>query len=118
MSNSLTLHQLTELIMQQARDKGFGVTPDEIDVPEKIALIHTEVSEAFNAYRHNNMQGKDGFEEELGDIIQRVLHLCGALSIDSEAAILKKLEYNKDREWDWNNLNESIGHLPPSQDFS
>jgi hypothetical protein len=93
--------------MQQAKEKGFGTTPAEIDVPEKIALIHTEVSEAFNAYRHKNMNGKDGFEEELGDIIQRVLHLCGAMGIDVEAEILKKLDYNKNREWDWKNLNES-----------
>jgi len=93
--------------MQQAKEKGFGTTPAEVDIPEKIALIHSEVTEAFTAYRHKNMQGKDGFEEELGDVIIRVLHLCGALNINIEAAILKKLEYNKDRTWDWDNLNES-----------
>jgi NTP pyrophosphatase (non-canonical NTP hydrolase) len=106
MNTSLTLKQLTEQIMQQARQKGFGTQPHEIDVPEKMALIHSEVSEAFIAYRHKKLQGKDGFEEELGDIIQRVLHLCGALNIDVEAAILKKLESNKSRVWDWKNLNE------------
>ena len=93
--------------MQQAKEKGFGATPDELDIPEKMALIHTEVSEAFTAYRHKNITGKDGFEEELGDIIQRVLHVCGALDIDVEAAILKKLEINKARIWDWENLNET-----------
>lgn len=92
--------------MEQAREKGFGATPEEIDVPEKIALIHSEVSEAFEAYRHNNINGKDGFEEELGDVIQRVLHLCGALGIDIEAAILKKVEFNKNRNWDWDKLHE------------
>lgn len=105
--DSLSLKQIIDLIMQQAQEKGFGTTAAEVDIPEKIALIHTEVSEAFTAYRHKNMTGKDGFEEELGDIIQRVLHLCGALDIDVEAAILKKLEYNKGRNWDWKNLNES-----------
>jgi NTP pyrophosphatase (non-canonical NTP hydrolase) len=104
---SLTLQQLTELVMQQAKEKGFGTTAEELDVPEKIALIHTEVSEAYTAYRHKNLTGKDGFEEELGDIIQRVLHMCGSLDIDVEAAILKKLEFNKGRTWDWDNLNES-----------
>lgn len=109
MDQSLSLKQLTARIMEQAREKGFGVTPQEICVPEKIALIHTEVSEAFIAYRHKHMNGKDGFEEELGDVIQRVLHLCGALNIDVEAAIIKKLEHNKTRTWDWHNLNE-ISH--------
>lgn len=107
MATSLTLEQLIALIMRQAQEKGFGASPEEIDIPEKIALIHSEVTEAFTAYRHKNMTGKDGFEEELGDIIQRVLHLCGALDIDVEAAILKKLAFNKKRDWSWAHLNES-----------
>lgn len=102
----ITVKQLTALILKQAKEKGFGTTPEEISVPEKIALIHTEVSEAFQAYRHKNIKGKDGFEEELGDVIARILHLCGALDIDVEKAILKKLEYNKTRDWDWDKLNE------------
>jgi NTP pyrophosphatase (non-canonical NTP hydrolase) len=107
MNKSVTLDQLIETLMQLAEEKGFGTKPADIDVPEKIALIHSEVTEAFTAYRHKNMQGKDGFEEELGDIILRVLHLCGALGIDIEAAMLKKLEHNKSRTWEWDKLNES-----------
>ncbi len=94
--------------MQQAKAKGFGTSKDEINVAEKIALIHSEISEAYEAYRHQNIDGKDGFEEELGDAVQRILHLCGAMDIDIEKAILKKLNYNKDRQWDWEKINE--GH--------
>lgn len=102
----ITLKQLTSLILEQAKEKGFGTKPEDINVPEKIALIHSEVSEAFEAYRHKNIDGKDGFKEELGDAIQRILHLCGVLDIDVEEAILKKLETNKDRKWDWGKMNE------------
>jgi NTP pyrophosphatase (non-canonical NTP hydrolase) len=104
---SITLNELVELVMRQAKAKGFGIKSSEIDVPEKIVLIHSEVSEAYNAYRHKQIKGKDGLEEELGDIVQRVLHLAGALDLDIETAILDKLNANKEREWEWNKLNES-----------
>src|SRR5689334_11492270 len=105
--SDLTLKEITELIMKQAKEKGFGTKPDEISVAEKIALIHSEVSEAFEAYRHKDMDGKDGFKQELGDIVSRVLHLAGIMEIDIQEQILKKIENNKDRKWKWEELSES-----------
>ena len=102
----MTIQQLTDLIMEQAKQKGFGVKPEDINVAEKIALIHSETSEAFEAYRHKNIDGKDGFKEELGDAIQRILHLCGVFDIDVEESIIKKIESNKERAWDWDKMNE------------
>ncbi|MDP2789363.1 MAG: hypothetical protein Q8O46_04985 [bacterium] len=103
----LTLEQISILVMEQAKAKGFGTKPEDINVGEKIALIHSEVSEAYEAYRHKNMHEAHGFEEEMGDAIQRILHLCGILKVDVEGAILDKLEYNKDRKWDWDKMNET-----------
>ncbi|MDD5626226.1 MAG: hypothetical protein PHG83_03605 [Patescibacteria group bacterium] len=102
----MTIQQLTDLIMKQAKEKGFGVKPKEINVAEKIALIHSEISEAFEAYRHKNINGKNGLKEELSDAIQRILHLCGVLNIDVEKSILKKINSNKKRDWDWDKMNE------------
>ena len=102
----MTLGELSSLVMEQAKEKGFGTKPEEINVGEKIALIHTEVSEAYQAYRHKNIHGKDGFAEEMGDVIQRILHLCGILNIDVEEAVLEKLDYNKVRQWNWEKMNE------------
>lgn len=103
---NLTLKQLTDLILDQAETKGFGTKPAEINVPEKIALIHSEVSEAFEAWRHKNFDGPDGFKEELGDAVTRLLHLAGVLGINLEEEIIKKTERNQNRDWDWDNLNE------------
>jgi len=102
-----TLKQLTELVLEQAKVKGFGTKPEEINVAEKVALIQSEISEAYEAYRHKNINGKDGFAEEMGDAIQRILHLCGVLNVDVNEAILEKLDYNKGRAWDWDKMNET-----------
>ena len=102
----ITIKELTKLIKIQAEEKGFGAKPEDVNVAEKIALIHSEVSEAYEAYRHKNIDGKDGFKEELGDTIQRVLHLCAIFNIDIEEEILKKINSNKDRKWDWKKMNE------------
>ncbi len=106
-NNQITLKQLLKQIMDIAGDKGFGRKPDEINTLEKIALIHGEVSEAMEAYRRKNMDGKDGFAEELADCVIRILHLAGVYKIDIEKEIFDKLEHNKDRGWDWDKMNET-----------
>lgn len=95
----INLADLTQMMMELAEDKGFGTKPEDINVAEKMLLIQSEVNEAYDAYRQKNMTDKHGFEEELGDVIQRVLHLCGIFQIDIEKVILEKLEINKNRTW-------------------
>lgn len=89
--------------MEQAENKGFGTKPEDINVSEKIALVHSEISEAYEAYRNKK---EDNFKEELGDAIQRILHLCGVMNIDVEEAIIKKIKSNKNRKWEWDRMNE------------
>ncbi len=101
-----TIQELTTLVMEQAKAKGLGTKPEEVNVAEKILLIHSEVSEAYEAYRKKDMNGPHGFAAELGDALQRILHLSGIFNIDIEVAATKKISENYSRDWDWKNMNE------------
>ena len=63
-------------------------------IPAVLALIHSEVSEALEAFRVND---RINFDEELADIIIRLLDLCAGLVINIEAELLKKVEKNRHR---------------------
>lgn len=87
------------------KDKNFG---------EVIALMHTELSEAYEEYRnHKNVDetyyekdGKPcGVPSELADVVIRVFDFCGGANIDLEKIILEKMEYNKTRPYKHGKLN-------------
>lgn len=71
-------------------------------VAEKLALIHSEVSEAMEAARKNlkddKLPHRSGVEVELADAVIRILDLAGALKLDLAGAIQEKLAYNQSRE--------------------
>ena len=70
-------------------------------VPVKIALIHSELSEALEAHRKNLMDDKlphrQGVEVELADAVIRIADLAGALGLDLGGAIAEKMIYNENR---------------------
>ncbi|CCJ32873.1 MazG-like family protein [Caloramator australicus] len=65
-------------------------------IAARLALIHTEVSEATEALRKDDFEN---FKEELADIVIRVADLAGGLNIDLEHEIEKKVKKNKLREY-------------------
>ena len=80
-------------------DNGWSVTQaadwnGTYKVPAILALIHSEVSEALEAFRRDD---RDNFGEELADILIRVLDCAPGLGVDLDAAVAKKLEVNKTR---------------------
>ena len=101
----MTLQELQKALMELAEEKGFGTSPDEINVGEKFAMIHSEVTEAYEAYRKK--QDIEIIGEELSDVIQRVVHLAGILDIDIQEALKNKLAKSHDRELKWEDYNES-----------
>lgn len=116
----MTLRELVDNAHAMSRSKGWYDGDDAVrNVPEMLALIHSEVSEALEAYRvydmdprtrpccdlyeHGHRQGcqlvgkPEGFPSELADVIIRIGDLCGYLGIDLEAAVTEKMAYNATR---------------------
>lgn len=67
-----------------------------INLLAKLALIGSEVGEAVHAIQH----GESGqFQEELADIVIRILDLCGSEEIDLGDVLLKKMMKNRSRPY-------------------
>lgn len=76
--------------------KGWWVKQRE--VPELLCLIHSELSEALEAYRNWIPEGDKGcLSEELADVIIRVWDMSEALGIDIAKAVNAKHSRNVDR---------------------
>jgi hypothetical protein len=96
-------------VHSNARNKGFWEAGAcRGDIPEKIALMHSELSEALEEYRkgcspvtiyfNTDKPGKpEGIPIELADAVIRIMDFCGAYGINLEGAIQMKHAYNTTR---------------------
>lgn len=93
------LNELSEIIIEVNRNNGWNCTipndwKDPYKIPAVLALVGTEVSEAVEAFRHDDMEN---FTEELADVIIRVLDCAAGLQLNIEEAIKNKIIKNSKR---------------------
>lgn len=80
---------------------GLKLRLDQVNIPEKLALIHSEVSEALDGHRKDSMDKhlphRRAIEVELSDALARIYDLGGFLGLDLAGALVEKLAYNQSR---------------------
>lgn len=75
--------------------------PPKVNVPEKLCLIHSEISEGMEGHRKGLMDDKlphrPMLEVELADAVIRIFDLAGGIGLDVSGAIAEKLAFNAQR---------------------
>lgn len=97
----MEINELCKEAHQTAKEHGFW--EGEKNIGEVIALMHSELSEAFEAYRNGKyIDESHGLFVELADCVIRIFDFAGANNIDLDFLIRKKMEYNKTRPFKHN----------------
>ena len=105
-SNSIVteygLDALSALLHETAKEKGFWEPPYSYDkIGNKLALVHSEVTEVLEAIRKN--KGSKEIVEEIADILIRTLDVYAALRNRDEVqhsldeVLEAKINKNKER---------------------
>lgn len=86
-----------------ANAKRAGFWDKERNKGEAIALMHSELSEALEWLRHGNKKSDhipefSGLEEEMADVIIRIMDFAGGFDLDIAGAVIAKIAYNETRE--------------------
>lgn len=93
------LNELGAEIVKINADNGWRVVVpadwnEDYRIPTALALIHSEVSEALEAFRAGDATN---FAEEMGDALIRILDSMTGLGIDIDVVVRSKLEKNRGR---------------------
>jgi len=102
------MNDIQRVCHDNAKEKGWW-DGKKHNIPEKLALVHSEISEALEEYRIAENKKKlvsvyypfnakpEGFVVELADAVIRVMDLCQYLGVSLAETIALKHAYNKTR---------------------
>lgn len=98
----MTIAEIQRKVHRIAVEHGWWESPRAIG--EVLMLMVTELSEVMEAYRAGNPEsdkipGFSRIEEELADVVIRLLDFAGETGLDIEGALRAKMAYNEHRPY-------------------
>ena len=97
---NIAFNQLSSMIYFWMQKQGFWTSDN---VGEKIALIHSELSEALEAHRKDlqseHIPHLKGISEELADAVIRIFDLSAAMGIPLGDVLVQKMLFNLNRPY-------------------